>query len=153
MKPSNSTRNISDSSDMDMDELHSHIGSGIVGMGLRLASEGALLGLSVGSVALNQLGSFIEHFGNELVQGALAAGILYWHGIDLAAEVLARTREHRDSPALRRTIMDCAMASAASAGEKALHGAARELRQAYRDRRMKALKSLPHLASTKLGFS
>lgn len=125
-----------DSSDIDADEVHHALG-GVT----KLVSEGLLFSLSVGSVALNQIAAFVEHWSNALLQGAIAGGILYWHGCDLAAEVLAIDREHRRSAAFERTVSDCARRMAKEAGE-ILKVATRQLRSMYRERRISVLKKV-----------
>ena len=49
---------------------------------------GATMALTVGQVGLHVLGNLVESIGDELAQGALAAGIIYYHGMALAADTL-----------------------------------------------------------------
>ena len=87
------------------------------------------------------MATFVENWSNALVQGSLAGGVLYWHGCRLAADVLALNREHRQSRAFSRTVLDGARRMAAQAGE-ILRVATRQLRAMYRERRMNVLKTV-----------
>jgi hypothetical protein len=126
-----------DFSDLDADEFLSDIG----GAATAFLSNTLLFTMTVGSTALHQIARFIDRNGNELVQGALAGGMLYWQGTDLAAEVLARDREQRRQPPFNRTIRDGAASMAQRMGEL-LRVAARQLRAGYRGRKRRAVKAI-----------
>jgi hypothetical protein len=125
-----------DASDLDVDELH-HGMNGV----LKLSAEVAAFSFSTGAVALNQIAAFVEHHSADMVQGALAGGILYWHGCDLAADILAIDKKHRQSAELRVTVFSCAQESAKRAG-LILQTATRGVRSVYRQRRMRIVKSI-----------
>ncbi len=88
--------------DFDLDEALNLQHSGILGMATKGLELGATMALTVGQVGLHVLGTLIESVGDELTQGALAAGILYYHGMALAADTLAIDAAHRASPAMNR---------------------------------------------------
>ncbi len=71
-------------SDFDLDEALNLQHGGLIGMATKGLELGATMALTVGQVGLHVLGSLIESVGDELAQGALAAGIIYYHGIALA---------------------------------------------------------------------
>jgi hypothetical protein len=125
-----------DASDLDLDELH-HGMNGV----LKLTAEVAAFSLSTGTVALNQIAAFVEHHSGEMVQGVLAGGILYWHGCNLAGDILAINQSHRRSAELRVTVFGCAQEAAKKAGV-VLQAATRGMRSIYRERRMRIVKSL-----------
>jgi len=125
-----------DASDLDVDELH-HGMNGV----LKLTAEVAAFSFSTGAVALNQIAGFVEHHSAEMVQGVLAGGILYWHGCDLAGDILAINQNHRQSVELRVTVFGCTQEAAKRAGVM-LQAATRGMRSIYRDRRMRIMKSL-----------
>jgi hypothetical protein len=90
--------------------------------------------MSVGASGLRYIGNFIEHAANDLLQGVMAAGILYYHGMALAAECLALDEEHRRSPEMTRTIKQ-AMAMACAPAGQLLRDQVRQMRSFLRERR------------------
>ncbi len=84
-------------SDFDLDEALNLQHGGVLGMATKGIELGATMALTVGQVGLHVLGTLIESVGDELTQGALAAGILYYHGMTLAADTLALDAAHRAS--------------------------------------------------------
>jgi hypothetical protein len=90
--------------------------------------------MSVGASGLRHIGNFIEHTANDLLQGVLAAGILYYHGMALAAECLALDEEHRRSPEMTRSISQ-AMAMACTPAGELLRDQVRRMRCFLRERR------------------
>jgi hypothetical protein len=86
--------------DIDWDEV---LGGASV-PGISAVMSAANMSISVGAFGLRHIGSFIETTANDLLRGVLAGGILYYHGMALAAECLALDEEHRGSPEMTRTI-------------------------------------------------
>jgi hypothetical protein len=90
--------------------------------------------MSVGAFGLRHIGSFVETTANDLLQGVLAGGILYYHGMALAAECLALDEEHRRSPEMTRTIGEAMNIACAPAG-RLLRDQVRRMREFLRERR------------------
>ena len=103
------------------------------------------MALSVGPVGLRTLGALIESVGDELAQGALAAGIIYYHGISLASDTLALDRTHRATIAMNRSVRDGVWRMGEIAGTILLDFI-RQRRNAFRERRREAMKGLPRTA-------
>lgn len=120
--------------DLDVDEILGH--STIPG--LSELTQVASLSLSVGASGVRAIGNFIEHTANDLLQGVLAGGILYYHGMALAAECLALDEEHRRSPEMTRTISQAMSVAAAPAG-RLLRDQVRRMREFLRERRRQIL--------------
>ncbi len=116
--------------DVDWDEFLG--GSGVPG--LSLVGSLAAKGIGIGAFGLRQVGTFIESTADDLLQGVLAGGILYYHGMALAAECLSLDMRHRDSPAMTRTISQ-AMAMACVPAGRILNNQVRVMRDFLRDRR------------------
>ncbi len=106
---------------------------------------GATMALTVGQVGLHALGSLIESVGDELAQGALAAGIIYYHGIALASDTLALDQVHRHTPAMSRNIREGIWKMGEIAGS-ILRDFVRERRSAFRERRRHIVRNLPKSA-------
>ena len=121
----------------DMD-WHEALGGGGGIPGLHLVGSLTATGLGIGAFGLRHLGSFIESTSDDLLQGVLAAGILYYHGMALASECLALDEEHRRSPAMNRTVSQ-AMTMAVTPAAGMLRDQVRSLRQFLRERRRIAL--------------
>jgi hypothetical protein len=116
--------------DIDWDEvLH-----GMNVPGFAAVTSFATMSMTVGAFGLRQIGAFIEHTANDLLQGVLAAGILYYHGMSLAADCLALDEEHRHSPEMTRTIGESMLVACAPAG-RLLRDQVRGMRQFLRERR------------------
>jgi hypothetical protein len=124
--------------DMDWHEVLGGAG-GIPG--LHLVGSLTAGGLGIGAFGLRHLGSFIESTSDDLLQGVLAAGVLYYHGMALAAECLALDLEHRCSPAMNRTISQ-AMGIALAPAAALLRDQVRLLRQFLRERRRLAFSAV-----------
>ena len=105
--------------------------------------------MSVGAFGLRQIGTFIEATANDLLQGVLAGGVLYYHGMALAADCLALDDQHRRSPEMTRTIGQ-AMAIACVPAGRLLRNQVRRLRELLRERRRLALAAAKDAA--KQGF-
>jgi hypothetical protein len=132
-------------SDFDLDEALNLQHGGILGMATKSLELGATMALTVGQVGLHVLGSLIESAGDELAQGALAAGIIYYHGISLASDTLALDQMHRQSPAMNRGFRDGVWKMGEIAGS-ILRDIVRQRRTAFRDRRKQIVRSLPRSA-------
>ena len=116
--------------DIDWDEVL----GGVSVPGISAVTSFATMGMSVGAFGLRQLGSFIEATSNDLLQGVLAGGILYYHGMALAADCLALDEEHRRSPEMTRTIGQAMNVACAPAG-RLLRDQVRRMREFLRERR------------------
>src|SRR6185437_5374787 len=92
--------------DIDLDEALNLQHAGLLGMATKGLELGATMALTVGQVGLHALGNLIESVGDELAQGALAAGIIYYHGVALASDALALDQVHRQNPAMNRSLRD-----------------------------------------------
>lgn len=106
-----------------------------------VARSTASLALGVGAAGMQAVGTVIEEAGEELVQGALAGGILYYHGMAIAADVLALDEEHRRSPEMTRTAKQGAMRVAGVAGQM-LRDQVRRYRGAYRQKNQAPLRAV-----------
>lgn len=116
--------------DIDWDEaLH-----GMSVPGLSAVTSVATMSMSVGAFGLRHIGTFIEATANDLLQGVLAGGILYYHGMALAAECLALDLEHLRSPEMTRTIGQAMNVACAPAG-RLLRDQVRRMRAFLRERR------------------
>jgi hypothetical protein len=93
--------------------------------------------MSVGSFGLRQLGTFIETTSDDLLQGVITGGILYYHGMALAADCLALDEQHRRSPEMTRTIGQ-AMWIACNPAGRLLRDQVRRMREFLRERRRQA---------------
>jgi hypothetical protein len=116
--------------DIDLDEV---LGQTTI-PGLSELAHAATLGMSVGASGLRYISNFVEHAANDLLQGVMAAGILYFHGMALAAECLALDEEHRRSPEMTRTIREAMTMACAPAG-RLLRDQVRKMRLFLRERR------------------
>jgi len=132
-------------SDFDLDEALNLQHAGLVGMATKSLELGATMALTVGQVGLHVLGSLIESVGDELAQGALAAGILYHHGIALASDTLALDQAHRQSPEMNRGFRDGVWKMGNLAGS-ILRDLVRQRRSLFRDKRRRIIRSLPKSA-------
>ncbi|MBM3941205.1 MAG: hypothetical protein FJ318_10100 [SAR202 cluster bacterium] len=108
-----------------------------------LATMGAM-SFTVGSIGLRQIADVVDAMGNELLQGAIADGILYHHGMALAADTLALDQAHRESAAMHRGARQ-GTARAASVAGRILQSHIRDYRAAYRQRR-RVVTGIPGLA-------
>jgi hypothetical protein len=132
-------------SDIDLDEALNLQHSGVVGMATKSLELGATMALTVGQVGLHVLGNLIESVGDELTQGALAAGIIYYHGIALASDTLALDEQHRHSPAMNRSFREGVWKMGEIAGS-ILRDVVRQRRTSFRDKRRQIVRSLPKSA-------
>jgi hypothetical protein len=132
-------------SDIDLDEALGLQHGGLVGLATRGIEVGATMALSVGQVGLHTLGTLIESVGDELTQGAVAAGIIYFHGISLAADTLALDQKHRATHAMNRDLRKAFWKMGEVAGSILLDFI-RQRRSAFRERRQQVVRSLPRTA-------
>ena len=136
-------------SDFDLDEALNLQHNGVLGMATKSIELGATMALTVGQVGLHVLGTVIESVGDELTQGTLAAGILYYHGMALASDTLAIDAVHRASPAMNRNFREGVWKMGEIAGS-ILRDVVRQRRSAFRDRRSKIIRSLPRSAYARI---
>lgn len=136
-------------SDFDLDEALNLQHNGIFGMATKSIELGATMALTVGQVGLHVLGTLIESVGDELTQGTLAAGILYYHGITLASDTLAVDAAHRASSAMNRSFREAVWKMGEIAGS-ILRDLVRQRRIAFRDRRSQIIRSLPKSAYARI---
>ena len=132
-------------SDMDLDEAFNLSHPGLIGMATKSLELGATMALTVGQVGLHVLGNLIESVGDELAQGALAAGIIYYHGIALASDTLALDQVHRTSPAMTRNFREGVWKMGEIAGT-ILRDFVRQRRNAFREKRGRMVRTLPRSA-------
>jgi hypothetical protein len=144
----NASQHLSES-DFDLDEALNLQHNGVLGMATKGIELGATMALTVGQVGLHVLGSLIESVGDELTQGTLAAGILYYHGMALASDTLALDVAHRASPAMNRDFREGVWKMGEVAGS-ILRDLVRQRRTAFRDRRSQIIRSLPRSAYARI---
>jgi hypothetical protein len=132
-------------SDMDLDEALNLQHSGLFGMATKGLELGATMALTVGQVGLHVLGNLIESVGDELTQGALAAGIIYYHGIALASDTLALDEQHRHTAVMNRSFREGVWKMGEIAGS-ILRDVVRQRRSSFRDKRRQIVRSLPKSA-------
>ena len=132
-------------SDFDLDEALNVQHAGLLGMATKGLELGATMALTVGQVGLHVLGTLIESVGDELTQGALAAGIIYYHGMALASDTLALDEVHRQSPAMNRSFREGVWKMGEIAGS-ILRDVVRQRRSSFRDKRRQIVRSLPKSA-------
>jgi hypothetical protein len=132
-------------SDFDLDEALNLQHSGLLGMAAKSLELSATMALTVGQVGLHVLGNIIESIGDELTQGAIAAGIIYYHGIALASDTLALDQAHRQTPAMNRSFRDGVWKMGEIAGS-ILRDLVRQRRSSFRDKRRQIVRSLPKSA-------
>jgi hypothetical protein len=130
--------------DVDWDEVL----GGVTVPGLSAVTSFATMSMSVGAFGLRHIGTFIEATANDLLQGVLAGGILYFHGMSLAADCLAVDPEHRASAQMTRTISQSMLIACAPAG-RLLRDQVRRMRAFLRGRRQLAFTAAKDAA--KLG--
>lgn len=137
------------SHDLDLDDLL-HLnkldGVPLAGLATKGIEVAATMTLTVGKQGLHALGHLVESAGDELATGAVAAAILYYHGMALAADALALDAAHRSSPAMNRGFAEGLQRMATMAGSILLD-CVRQRRTAFRDVRMAAVKQLPKMAT------
>lgn len=131
--------------DIDLDEALNLQHAGLLGMATKGLELGATMALTVGQVGLHALGNLIESVGDELAQGALAAGIIYYHGVALASDALALDQVHRQNPAMNRSVREGVWKMGEIAGA-ILRDLVRQRRNAYREKRRYTVRTLPRTA-------
>lgn len=118
-----------------------------VNAALTLVEFGAESATSIGSAGLELVSKLIEKHGDDLFQGILAAGMAYYHGMDIAARCLALDDAHRATPEMTRTPFGCMQDMARKAGGIVLRYVRRR-RKLLRDRRRKAMEKVPVVGQT-----
>jgi hypothetical protein len=143
--------------DIDWDEIAGGLGGSVPQPALHVMSALGVVaakGMTVGAFGLRQLSHFVEVTADDLLQGVLAGGILYYHGMALAAECLALDEQHRNSPEMNRTIAQAMSVACAPAG-RVLLDQVRAMRQFLRERRRmmfaRARKTATDTASSAVG--
>ena len=131
--------------DVDLDDALNLQHAGLLGMATKGLELGATMALTVGQVGLHALGNLIESVGDELTQGALAAGIIYYHGMTLAADTLALDQTQRQSPAMNRNFREGVWKMGEIAGT-ILRDSVRQRRTALREKRRQTVRTLPKSA-------
>ncbi|MEB2363233.1 MAG: hypothetical protein OZ929_17990 [Bryobacterales bacterium] len=91
--------------------------AGAFKMGAETLLTGSGLVLGVGAQGVRQLARFIDHAAQELLEGVLASGILYYHGMAIAADCLALDRVHREGPEMNRSVRDAIGGATRLAGQ------------------------------------
>ena len=137
--------------DLDMDEIVDDVAdvigldrAGLGATALRLLGTSAVLGsgavIGVGEVGLHQIAELTRDLGDDLLQGVLAASILAFHGMSLAADVLATDPTHREdlSPGFTGVVAGMREAAGRLARQQV-----RMLRAAYARQRREAYARLP----------
>jgi hypothetical protein len=93
--------------------------------------------IGVTASALEAIASLTKDAGDELSQGALAGGVLYFHGMTIAADTLSLDNPHRQSPEMTRTPLEGAKKTAVVAG-RLLRDQVMAYRKAYVEQKRKA---------------
>jgi hypothetical protein len=106
----------------------------------------ALLGsggfvLSLGANGIQQVGRIVEHCGNEVFEGVLAGGVLYYHGMAIAADCLAMDAAHRQMPEMNRSFREAVHRVCRFAGQL-VRDQARDFRGALKEKRRQAFSEL-----------
>jgi hypothetical protein len=144
-----------DLDDVDLDdELASFSGdfSSAAKMTFETTTTIAGAGMTVGAVGLQQLGRVLDKTGDDLFQGVMAGGIVYYHGMALAADTLALDSKHRSTETMNRSFAMVAKSYAIEAG-RWLRDHLRGRRVAIREKRREQLskvKDLPGQAFEKM---
>ena len=123
-------------SDLDWDEVLGHVNV----PGLSAVTSLATMGMSVGAFGLRQVGAFIESASTDLLQGVLAGGVLYFHGMAIAADCLSLDNQHRQSSLMNRTISQSMLVACVPAG-RMLREQVRRMRSFFRERRQLAFSA------------
>jgi len=112
--------------------------------GIEFGVEGMM---SIGGTGLQLMGQLVEKTGDEMFQGVVSGGMLYYHGMSLAADSLAVDAGHRSSDSMTRGPVDCMAAVAGEAGSMALDYV-RKRRRLLRDKKRAALEKIPVAKAT-----
>jgi hypothetical protein len=117
------------------------VGTLLVEGAVSIAEGGAKVGLALaefslktGATGLHLIGTFTDHYGQELMQGVAASVMLYSHGVELAADCLALDQSHYAQMSLDYKTM--LTETAKHAGE-ILFDQVKQLRGLFRQRRNK----------------
>jgi hypothetical protein len=112
---------------------------GLLKGGLEALLTSCGLVLSVGASGVKQIGVRIDRYGEELLEGILAGGIIYYHGMAVAAECLSLDAAHRASPEMNRTIRQ-AVGNVCAAAGRLLRKQAQQFRAALKEKRKQAVQ-------------
>jgi len=118
------------------------VSGAVINSALLMGELGAEGAISIGATGLNLMAQLIEKHGDDMLQGVLSGGMLYYHGMALASRSLALDSRHLHSPAMTRTPFACMEALARQAGAIVLSHV-RQRRQLLRDKRRQALDQIP----------
>jgi len=122
--------------------------SGAIVNAALVTSEFAIDGaLSIGSEGLQLMSQLVESHGDDLMQGVLSGGMLYYHGMAIAADSLALDQQHRNSSQMSRSPFQCMNAVAQTAGNILL-GYIRKRKDCIRKRKRDAIKKFPGVQQT-----
>jgi hypothetical protein len=103
--------------------------------------------IGVTTLGLEAIASLTKDVGDELSQGALAGGVLYFHGMTIAADTLSLDNPHRQSPEMTRTPFEGAEKVAVVAG-RFLRDQVIAYRKAYVEQKRKAtLRTAQHVVN------
>ncbi|MEX0926535.1 MAG: hypothetical protein WD208_07435 [Dehalococcoidia bacterium] len=119
----------------DLSDSAAEFMEGIPMAGAALKSVAGMT-LGVGALSFQQLSDLTRETGKELLQGAIAGGVLYHHGMSIAADALALDKEHRNTREMNRSPREGAIRVANVAGQM-LRNQVRRFRNAWRERRRK----------------
>jgi hypothetical protein len=136
--------------DVDTDEyMDAFPDEGLYGMmraGAEVALSSTSFAIGIGAAGVRQVSLLIDRYGDDLLEGVVAGGILYYHGISLAADCLALDQAHRAGSTLNRTPYQAAAAISSFAGG-ILRKHVRDYRTVLREKR----RQLGAAATQKLG--
>ncbi|MBI1898246.1 MAG: hypothetical protein HYS04_17190 [Acidobacteria bacterium] len=128
--------------DIDWDDLP--VPETVVGIPVRGVLEtfagatGFVVG--VGADGVRRIGRTLDNYGEEILQAVLAGGIIYYHGMAIAADCLALDAEHRERPEMNRTVGQ-AVAAVSVAAAALVRKQVRELRSALKKKRQLTIRS------------
>ena len=117
-----------------LDALPDQGTSGMLRAGAEVALSASSFAMGVGAAGVRQIAVVIDRYGDDLIEGILAGGILYYHGISLAADCLAVDRAQRASADWNRTPYQATAVIASFAGG-ILRKHVREYRAVLREKR------------------
>jgi hypothetical protein len=117
--------------------------SGAIVNAALVTSEFAVGGaMSIGSEGLQLMSQLVERHGDDLMQGVLSGGMLYYHGMAIAADSLALDQQHRISEQMSRRPFECMNAVAQTAGNILLEYI-RKRKDCIRKRKQDAINQIP----------
>jgi hypothetical protein len=117
-----------------MDALPDQGAYGVLRAGAEVALSSSSFAMGVGATGVRQIAAVIDRYGDDLIEGILAGGILYYHGVSLAADCLALDQVQRAGAELNRTPYQATAAISSFAGG-ILRKHVREYRAVLREKR------------------